>query len=290
MLDVAALIFSYTFIFGSLYLGIALGFTIITGVLRIFHLGYGAIFLIAAYGTWMFWKDVGFGFIESIVLSFALVALFSFLIYQVVIKKFWEMEDYLLAALIAVFIIIEELVNYAYPEIVGVYLPTTIIEGSISIGPASIPGQLAATSVIAILMVICYLLIFTKTKTGLIMRAISQDIFASQLVGVNFDRMFIVAMILASLPPAIIMLLIAPIWALNPFIGWPLFTYAIVVSVLGGLGNLRGTIMASYIIGFIHAAVGFSLDPRLMLLASLVVVVAVLVFRPEGLARAETIW
>jgi branched-chain amino acid transport system permease protein len=238
----------------------------------------------------MFWKDVGFGFIESIVLSFALVALFSFLIYQVVIKKFWEMEDYLLAALIAVFIIIEELVNYAYPEIVGVYLPTTIIEGSISIGPASIPGQLAATSVIAILMVICYLLIFTKTKTGLIMRAISQDIFASQLVGVNFDRMFIVAMILASLPPAIIMLLIAPIWALNPFIGWPLFTYAIVVSVLGGLGNLRGTIMASYIIGFIHAAVGFSLDPRLMLLASLVVVVAVLVFRPEGLARAETIW
>jgi branched-chain amino acid transport system permease protein len=290
VLDVAALIFSYTFIFGSLYLGIALGFTIITGVLRIFHLGYGAIFLIAAYGTWMFWKDVGFGFIESIVLSFALVALFSFLIYQVVIKKFWEMEDYLLAALIAVFIIIEELVNYAYPEIVGVYLPTTIIEGSISIGPASIPGQLAATSVIAILMVICYLLIFTKTKTGLIMRAISQDIFASQLVGVNFDRMFIVAMILASLPPAIIMLLIAPIWALNPFIGWPLFTYAIVVSVLGGLGNLRGTIMASYIIGFIHAAVGFSLDPRLMLLASLVVVVAVLVFRPEGLARAETIW
>jgi branched-chain amino acid transport system permease protein len=290
VLDVAALIFSYTFIFGSLYLGIALGFTIITGVLRIFHLGYGAIFLIAAYGTWMFWKDVGFGFIESIVLSFALVALFSFLIYQVVIKKFWEMEDYLLAALIAVFIIIEELVNYAYPEIVGVYLPTTIIEGSISIGPASIPGQLAATSVIAILMVICYLLIFTKTKTGLIMRAISQDIFASQLVGVNFDRMFIVAMILASLPPAIIMLLIAPIWALNPFIGWPLFTYAIVVSVLGGLGNLRGTIMASYIIGFIHAAVGFSLDPRLMLLASLVVVVAVLVFRSEGLARAETIW
>lgn len=290
MLEVVVLIFSYTFIFGSLYLGIALGFTIITGVLRVFHLGYGAIFLIAAYGTWMFWKDTGLGFVESMLMSLILVAIFSFFVYQIVIKKFWEAEDYLLAALIAVFIIIEELVNYAYPEIVGVYLPTTIVEGSISVGPASIPGQLAATSVIAIILVAIYLLIFTKTKTGLIMRAISQDTFASQLLGVNFDRMFVIAMIIASIPPAIIMLLIAPIWALNPFIGWPLFTYAILVSVLGGLGNLRGTIMASYIIGFIHAAVGFSLDPRLMLLASLIVVVAVLIFRPEGLARAETVW
>lgn len=290
MLDVVALIFSYTFIFGSLYLGIALGFTIITGVLRIFHLGYGAIFLIAAYGTWMFWKDFGLGFAESMAMSLILVALFSFIVYQVIIKKFWVMEDYLLAALIAVFIIIEELVNYAYPEIVGVYLPTTIVKGSIYMGPASVPGQLAVTAVIAILMVFAYLQIFTKTKTGLIMRAISQDVFASRIVGVNFDKMFISAMILASLPPAIIMFLIAPIWALNPFIGWPLFTYAILVSVLGGLGNLRGTIMAAYVVGFIHAAVGFTLDPRLMLLASLVVVVAFLVFRPEGLARAETIW
>lgn len=290
MLEIAVLIFSYTFIFGSLYLGIALGFTIITGVLRVFHLGYGAIFLIAAYGTWMFWKDVGLGFAESMVMSLVLVAVFSFFVYQIVIKRFWKVEDYLLAALIAVFIIIEELVNYAYPEIAGVYLPTTIIEGSIPVGPASVPGQLAATSVIAIALVAIYLLIFAKTKTGLIMRAISQDIFASQLLGVNFDRMFVIALIIASLPPAIIMLLIAPIWALNPFIGWPLFTYAILASVLGGLGNIRGTIMASYIIGFIHAAVGFSIDPRLMLLVSLIVVVAVLIFRPEGLARAETVW
>lgn len=290
MLETVILIFSYTFIFGSLYLGIALGFTMITGVLRVFHLGYGALFLIAAYGTWMFWNDVGLGFLESILLSFVLIALFSYFTYQLIVKKFWDAEDYLLAALIAVFIIIEELVNYAYPEIVGVYLPTTLIEGSISFGSASIPGQLAATSVIAIAMVAVYLFIFIRTKIGLIMRAISQDVFASQLVGVNFDKMFAIAIIIASIPPAVIMLLIAPIWALNPFIGWPLFTYAIIVSVLGGLGNLRGTIMAAYIIGFIHAAVGFSLDPRLMLLVSLIVVVAVLIFRPEGLAKAETIW
>ncbi|MEM1999324.1 MAG: hypothetical protein QW127_05915, partial [Archaeoglobaceae archaeon] len=94
MLDILAYIFLYTFIFGSLFLGTALGFTIITGVLRVFHLGYGATFLIVAYGTWMFWKDVGTDFIASIILSFALIALFTVAVYKLVISKFLQMEDY----------------------------------------------------------------------------------------------------------------------------------------------------------------------------------------------------
>ncbi|MEM0203970.1 MAG: branched-chain amino acid ABC transporter permease [Archaeoglobaceae archaeon] len=290
MLDILAYIFLYTFIFGSIFLGTALGFTIITGVLRIFHLGYGATFLIVAYGTWMFWKDVGADFIASIVLSFALVALFTVAVYKLVISKFLQMEDYLLAALLSVFIIIEEFVNFVYPEIVGVYLPTSVTRETLTLAGASVPGQLAVVALSAIAITVIYLLFLTRTKVGLIMRAISQDPFASKLMGVNFDRMFILALFIASIPPGIIILLISPVWALNPFIGWPLFTYAILATVLGGLGNLKGTIMASYILGFVFAVTGFAINPRMMLLAALVVVILVLIFKPRGLARAETIW
>lgn len=290
MLDTLAYIFLYTFIFGSLFLGTALGFTIITGVLRVFHLGYGATFLIVAYGTWMFWKDIGVDFIASIILSFALVALFTIVVYKFVIAKFFQTEDYLLAALLSVFIIIEELVNFVYPEIVGVYLPTSVTRETLTIAGASVPAQLAVVALSAIAIVVIYLLFLTRTKVGLIMRAISQDPFASKLMGVNFDRMFILALFVASIPPGIIILLISPVWALNPFIGWPLFTYAILATVLGGLGNLKGTIMASYILGLVFAVTGFAINPRMMLLAALVVVIVVLVFKPRGLARAETIW
>jgi branched-chain amino acid transport system permease protein len=290
LLDLLSLVVAYTFVNGSLYLGMALGFTITTGVLRIFNLAYGAIFLIAIYGTWMFWNDLGFGLIESIILAILLVAAFTYAVYRVVILKFADLEDYMLAALVAVFVIVEELIGYAYPEVVGVYVPTMVYTETVPFGVASIPGQYLVVSLVSLAMLGIYLLFFIKTKNGFIMRAISQDMVASKLVGVNFNRTFALAMVIASIPPAIVMLLISPVWALNPYIGWTVFTYAILVAVLGGLGNLKGSIMAAYIIGFIQASVGFLLDPRLMLLVALVVVMAVLIVRPKGLARAETIW
>ncbi|MCS7143992.1 MAG: branched-chain amino acid ABC transporter permease [Archaeoglobaceae archaeon] len=289
-MDVLSLIIAYTFVNGSLYLGMALGFTITTGVLRVFNLAYGAIFLIAIYGTWMFWNDLGLGLIESILLAILLVAAFTYTVYRLVILKFAELEDYMLAALVAVFVIVEELIGYSYPEIVGVYVPTMIYAELVPFGEASIPGQYLVTAFVSLAMLAIYLLFFIKTKNGFIMRAISQDMFASKLVGVNFTRTFALAMVIASIPPAIVMILISPIWALNPYIGWTVFTYAILVAVLGGLGNLKGSIMAAYVIGFIQASVGFLLDPRLMLLVSLIVVMIVLIVRPKGLARAETIW
>ncbi|MEM0010536.1 MAG: branched-chain amino acid ABC transporter permease [Archaeoglobaceae archaeon] len=289
-MDVLSLILAYTFVNGSMYLGMALGFTITTGVLRVFNLAYGAIFLIAVYGTWMFWNDIGLGLLESILLSIVLVAAFTYVVYRAVILKFAALEDYMLAALVAVFVIVEELIGYAYPEIVGVYIPTTIYNELVPFGEANVPGQYVVTALVSLGLLAIYLIFFTKTKNGFIMRAISQDMFASKLVGVNFNRTFALAMVIASIPPAIVMLLISPIWALNPYIGWTVFTIAILVAVLGGLGNLKGSIMAAYIIGFIQAIVGFLLDPRLMLLVALVVVMIVLVIRPKGLARAETIW
>ncbi|MEM2403935.1 MAG: hypothetical protein QXR05_02180, partial [Candidatus Methanomethylicia archaeon] len=77
MIELIYLTIIYTFIFGSLYLGIALGFSIITGILRVFHLAYPVLFLIVAYGTWLFWRDLGLTFILSIVLSFILIIILT---------------------------------------------------------------------------------------------------------------------------------------------------------------------------------------------------------------------
>ena len=88
----------YTFLFGSLYLGIALGFSIIAGVLRVFYIAYPLLFLIPAYGTWMFWRDLRLPFELAIVLSFALMFAASVVIYKFVVNKFLEVEDYMLAA------------------------------------------------------------------------------------------------------------------------------------------------------------------------------------------------
>lgn len=286
----------YTFIFGSMYLGIALGFSIVVGVLRVFNLAYPVLFLISIYGTWLFWQAMNLPFVPSIILSFILAALVSYLIYKFVVNKFMEAEDYMLSALILIFLAAEQLISIACPEAVGLFIPTRIIEGSIDVGPASFPGQLLLIAVISLIMTMLFVMFFVKTKIGLIMRAISQSYVASRVIGVNFDLMFALAMVLGSIPPVVVMLLLAPVGASDVTIGWIYFAYGIMVAVLGGLGNLKGTIIAAYVLGAIYSFVSFSpflpqgQGPRLASLVCLIVVVLILALRPRGLARAETIW
>jgi branched-chain amino acid transport system permease protein len=86
------------------------------------------------------------------------------------------------------------------------------------------------------------------------------------------------------------MLVIAPFWGVDPFMGAPLLMTAMLVSILGGLGNLKGSIVASYLIGFIHAAVSFILVSRFMGLAALIVTLAVMIYRRGGIFAGETLW
>ena len=98
-------------------------------------------------------------------------------------------------------------------------------------------------------------------------------------------------MVIVVIPVIIAMLMIAPVLAVNPDMGWGYMTTAILVSVMGGLGNIRGTIIASYIIGLTHAFVSFVIaEPRLMNLAALVVVIIMLIVRPQGIAKTESLW
>lgn len=94
------------------------------------------------------------------------------------------------------------------------------------------------------------------------------------------------------LPVIIGMLIVAPVWSVEPGMGWLYMTTAILVSVLGGLGNIKGTIMASFLIGFTHAIVCNVIGElyRFMNLSALILVMIALVIRPQGLARSESLW
>jgi branched-chain amino acid transport system permease protein len=72
--------------------------------------------------------------------------------------------------------------------------------------------------------------------------------------------------------------------------GNSLLQTAILVTILGGLGNLRGTVMASFIVGLIASSVTFFGDPRLVGMATLTIVFLVLILKPEGIAKSETLW
>ncbi|HXX34263.1 MAG TPA: branched-chain amino acid ABC transporter permease [Thermodesulfobacteriota bacterium] len=281
----------YAFLLGSLYLLISLGFSIICGVLRIFHLGYAYLFTLTVYLTWMFMKELGLGLFPAIIGMVILQFLISVLIYKGIIIKYVQREEILLTGLLLFSIIVEQVVNYRYPIQAGVYVQTTLINGSTRIGTAVISNQLLAGAGIALLLTFLFALFFLKTRTGLAVRAISQDIYSSKIIGVNVERLYVFTMMLVLIPVIVGTLVVAPVWSVEPGMGSLYMTTAILVAILGGLGNIKGTIIASFLIGLTHALVSFVLgEPRFMNLSALVLVMIILMVRPQGIAKSEALW
>jgi branched-chain amino acid transport system permease protein len=281
----------FTFVMGSIYLLLALGFSLICGVLRIFHLGYAYIFPLTVYGTWMFMSALGWPLIPSILGMIAVQFIVSIIIYKGMIKKYMATEDVLLTALLLVALIVEQAANYFYPIQTGVYLETTLASGTYQFGYALVPKQLIIGSLIALAMTGAFVFFFVKTKTGMAIRALSQDIYSSKIVGINVETLYMFTMMIVLLPVIIGTLITAPVWSVEPAMGWMYMVTAILVAVLGGLGNIKGTIIASFLIGFTHAIVCFVFgEPRFMNLSALILVMIILIIRPQGLARSESLW
>jgi branched-chain amino acid transport system permease protein len=281
----------YTVLWGSIYLLISLGFSLICGVLRIFHMGYGATFVLAAYAVWTFMEEANLGLIPSILLMFLVQIGFSLLVfYRGVFQRYLDQEEILLTLSILIFVALTHLANFLFPVTAGVSIPTTIIDDTLVIGKVRIAYQMVLAALAGIFVTALYVLWFLKTRTGLIIRAISQNLPAALLMGAGVNRMYYLAMILSVIPPTICMLMIAPFWGVDPFMGSPLLMTAMLIAILGGLGNLKGSIVASYLIGLIHASVSFLYVSRFMGLAALIITLAVMIYRKGGIFAGETVW
>lgn len=281
----------YTLLLGSLYLLVSLGFSLICGVLRIFHLGYAYIFIAAIYFTWMFMDLFGWGLVPSIAAMLVIQAGIAIAIYKGLIVRYMKQEEIIITGLLLVAIILEQAAMRFYPIQTGVYLETTVMAGISKIGQVTVSNQLIFAAILGIVVTGLFALFFLKTKLGLAVRAISYDLYASRVMGIRVEQLYMFIMVLVLIPVILAMLAIAPVWAVDPGVGWGYMMTAILVSVLGGLGNIKGTIIASYIIGLCHSTVAFVIaEPRFMGLSALIVVLIMLIFRPQGIAKSETVW
>jgi branched-chain amino acid transport system permease protein len=239
----------------------------------------------------MFLHDLGWSLIPAIFGMVAVQFIIAFLIYKGVIKKYLDKELEMLVGLLLLTVIIEQAINYQYPMQTGVYLQTELIKGTTQIGSVIVSTQLIIGSIIALFLTGLFVLFFLKTRTGLAVRAISQSIYSSQIVGINVESLYIFTMMFVLVPVMIGTLIIAPVWTVAPDMGQIYMFTAILVAVLGGLGNMKGTIMASFLIGAVHAVMCFIVgEPRFMTFSGLVLVMIVLIVRPQGLTRSESLW
>jgi branched-chain amino acid transport system permease protein len=202
-----------------------------------------------------------------------------------------KQEEIIITGLLLVAIILNQATMRFYPIQTGVYLETTVMAGISKIGQVTVSNQLIFAAILGIVVTGLFALFFLKTKIGLAVRAISYDLYTSRVMGIQVEQLYMFIMVLVLIPVILATLAIAPVWAVDPDMGWGYMMTAILVSVLGGLGNIKGTIIASYIIGLCHSIVAFVIaEPRFMGLSALIVVLIMLIFRPQGIGKSDTVW
>ena len=136
---------------------------------------------------------------------------------------------------------------------------------------------------IAVLIAVCLYLWLNRSRAGVAVRAVSVSTEAAGLVGINVERISALAFALGGAITCIGGALISTFITLDASIGVVFTMKALIIVIMGGVGDIRGAIVAAVILGLVETTVATLIDPGLTLAAAYLIFLLVLLFRPQGL-------
>ncbi len=272
-----------TLVTGGVYALLASGFSLIFGMAHIINLAQTAFYMLAAYGMYCFTQQIGLGVIESIVITLVAVTLLGILSYRLLINRIRQHLVAVLLITIALAMLFEQLILLLYG---AHYLSTPyLISGFTDILGVKVLNQhLLTLGIVAVVIFIVWLLI-AKTKLGIAIRATAQDAEIANLMGISVPRTLLLTMGIATALAAVAGIAVAPLWTIYPYMWTSPLMMVMVIVILGGLGNIKGSFIGAFIIALVEVLV-VSLLPSgafLKMVFAMLVMVIVLVVRPGGL-------
>ncbi|MCW3021885.1 MAG: transporter permease [Conexibacter sp.] len=271
-------------VLGAFFALMAVGLTLIFGVLRVINFTHGVMFMLGAYGTW-YATEQGVPYLVAVLVSALAVAAFSALVELLVLRRFRGMLIEGAVVAIALAVLIQNLANEVIP--LSPKSVDTPFPGTVSMHGVVLGWHRIFLFGMACVLIFGLALFVRRSRTGRAMRALQQNPYAAELQGIRADfvapAVFAIGGGLAALAGG----LIAPVQQLLPGIGDAPLLASFVVVVLGGLGSIGGTLVAAMMIGLTQsAATTYWTGPAAVAL-SFLLAIAVLVVRPKGLFGNE---
>lgn len=271
---------------GSVYAVLALGLTIVYGVSKVFNMAYGSYFTWGAYLAWV----LGVGVLHLsyfLVFPILVVILFGlgFLTEKALIQPIrrradWQSMSIFLTLGLALFL--DNLALVIFGPFVKTIPP--LISGTVRVGGLAIDRNMISTLAFAVLLVVLIELFLGRSRLGMAIRAISQDETGARIVGIPLDRYFGYSFGLSIVLVGITGILVAPMYYISPLGGWNPFIKSFVVVAFGGLGSIKGALYSAFILGILEALVTWQLGGVWIMVFWFLVLLAVLIVRPAGLA------
>lgn len=269
---------------GSLYAIMALGLTIIHGVIRIFNFCHGGMSVLGGYLTFLFLSTAGFSLIPSIILSCILMFAFGLILYRTSIaflvkKPNWEISSVIF--LLGLGILMENLILQVFgPRVKEI---PVFFEDAFEFGPILIDHHNVVLVLFVIVFVVGLNLFFSRTWLGRSIRAVAQDMNGAKVVGINSNNTLSLAFGLASAVTGLAGILLATKYYLTPQIGWDWMFKGFIIVVFGGLGTITGAIFAGLFLGLVESLITFYGSQAWVWPAWFFIFLIVLLIKPEGL-------
>ena len=273
---------------GGQYALIAVGYTMVYGILRLINFAHGDIFTAA--GFFMVYLSAALPVQIAIPLVVALTVLLGFTVERVAYKPLRSAPRMsVMISAIGVSYLLQNLMWYVTGGLAKQYPTIPWISNSITIGTATTKVVTLVTPLLTILLVIALVTIIQKTKIGMAMRAVSKDFETAQLMGIKLDSVISTTFIIGSLLAAVgSVLYFSNYTSVTPTVGAMPGLKAFVAAVFGGIGSIPGAVIGAFIIGIcenIIKALGYTTFSDAFTFALLIVI---LLFKPTGLFGEKT--
>jgi len=269
---------------GALYSLIAIGFTLIFGVGGVLNLAHGALLTIGAY-TAFYLTSAGLSIWLAAVVAIAIPAVVSLGMYRGMIRYVQESPVTVLILTLVTAIIVEEVFKvFGSGTTVRV---DRFIDGSTTVLGNSVQNNRLLAFALSLAIIGLLFLFINNTKQGKAILATSMSQKGASLVGIRSERVYTYTWLLAGALAGIAGVFLASFQGANPLMGRAPLLLAFAIVVLGGLGSIKGSVIGAYLVSFLDQLTVTMISTRLAGVAGLVVLVIVLLVKPEGLYGRE---
>ncbi len=273
---------------GSIYAIVAIGYSIVYGILRLINFAHGDIMTVGVYIILMLMNQLGVPLLACVIISVGLSIIVGLLIERLAYRPLRDStEETTLISSLAVSALLQNLLQMIFgSQRKPFMLPDWLTQGH-KIGNISLSTINILTFIITAIFLVALYFILTRTKIGTAMRACSENMNAARLMGINVNKVVMFAFAIGSGMAVIAGLLLAGEYkTIYPTLGFVPGLKAFCAAVVGGIGSLGGAVAGAFIIGLAEmlfaglmpSSVTAYRDAFVFLL-----MVVVLLFRPNGL-------
>jgi len=272
-------------VFGSLYVLVALGLTLIYGVLVQINFAHADVVTIGAFAAYFFTFAFGGNYLISIGVALMVGAALGWLVNAAIFAPLRERGSELLPliATIGVSILLQNAMLLWFGPIPYAFDSPYSNEVIRLWGGTFITWQNVIIVVVSALTIVLLYGFMRFTITGKALRAVAQDRETAGLMGINPDHLIMLTFVLASALAGMSGAMLGPILVLTPFAGTTVIVKAFAIVIIGGFGNVEGTIIAGLAVGLIESYTTQLINPGLTDIVVFTLLLLMLALRPTGL-------